>query len=59
MLKSLIRGIVSSLKWVLCGVGVLALLLTALVATPLARPPELQSISAVRGTRRFQRPACR
>jgi alpha-beta hydrolase superfamily lysophospholipase len=50
MLKSLLHGIVNSLKWVLCGVGVMALLLTALVATPLTRPPELQSISAVRGT---------
>jgi alpha-beta hydrolase superfamily lysophospholipase len=50
MLKSLLRGFASSLKWALCGVGVVALLLTALVATPLARPPELQSISAVRGT---------
>ncbi|WP_108519958.1 alpha/beta hydrolase [Bradyrhizobium algeriense] len=50
MLKSLLRGIVSSLKWGLCALGMLALLLTALVATPLTRPAELQSISAVRGT---------
>ena len=50
MLKPLIRGSLSVMRWALAGVGVLALLLTALVATPLTRPPELQSISAVRGT---------
>lgn len=50
MLKYLIRGSVGVVKWALCGVGVMALLLTALVATPLTPPPELQSISAVRGT---------
>jgi alpha-beta hydrolase superfamily lysophospholipase len=50
MLKLVLRGIVSSLKWVLCAAGVMALLLTALVATPLTRPAELPSISAVRGT---------
>jgi len=50
MMKPLIRGCLNVMKWVLAGVGVVALLLTALVATPLTRPPELQSISAVRGT---------
>jgi hypothetical protein len=49
MLKSLLRGSLSVLKWVLCGVGAMAVLLTALVATPLKRPPELQSVSAARG----------
>ena len=50
MLKSLLRGSLSTLKWTLCAVGVVAVLITALVATPLARPPELASISAARGT---------
>jgi pimeloyl-ACP methyl ester carboxylesterase len=50
MLKSLLRGSLSLLKWGLCGVGAVALLLTALVATPVKRPPELQSISQARGT---------
>lgn len=49
MLRSLFRGSLSFLKWALCGVGTIALLLTALVATPLVQPPELRSISAVRG----------
>ena len=35
MLKSLIRGSLSLLKWALCGVGALALVLLALLATPL------------------------
>ena len=50
MLKSLIRGSVSLLKWALCGVGVLALVLLALLATPLQPVPELQSISRARAT---------
>src|SRR5439155_2355650 len=50
MLKFLIRGSVSLLKWVLCGVGVLALMLLALLATPLQPVPELQSISRTRAT---------
>jgi alpha-beta hydrolase superfamily lysophospholipase len=49
-MRLLIRGSLNLVKWALCGVGLLALLLTALVATPLRRPPELQSISAARGT---------
>jgi alpha-beta hydrolase superfamily lysophospholipase len=32
-------------KWVLSAVGVVALVLTAMLATPLQRPPELRSIS--------------
>jgi pimeloyl-ACP methyl ester carboxylesterase len=50
MTKWLIRGSFSVLKWALCGIGAIALLLTAFVATPLVAPPELRSVSAVRGT---------
>ncbi|QWG12472.1 alpha/beta fold hydrolase [Bradyrhizobium sediminis] len=50
MTKSLLRGSLSTLKWALCAVGAAALLITALVAAPLTRPPELASISAARGT---------
>ncbi|HVQ69520.1 MAG TPA: alpha/beta fold hydrolase [Bradyrhizobium sp.] len=50
MLKSLIRGSLSLLKWVLSGVGVVALVLLALLATPLQPVPELQSISRARAT---------
>jgi len=50
MFKSLIRGSVSLLKWVLCGIGVLALVVLALLATPLQPVPELQSISRARVT---------
>src|SRR4029078_10189055 len=50
MLKSVIRGSVSLLKWVLCGIGVLALVVLALLATPLQPVPELQSISRARAT---------
>jgi alpha-beta hydrolase superfamily lysophospholipase len=50
MSKWLLRGVFSTLKWALCAVGAVALLLTALVATPLTRPPELHSLSASRST---------
>jgi predicted alpha/beta-fold hydrolase len=50
MLKFLIRGSVNLLKWVLCGVGVLALGVLALLATPLQPLPELQAISRARAT---------
>jgi alpha-beta hydrolase superfamily lysophospholipase len=50
MSKWLIRMPFSVLRWALCAVGVAALLLTALVATPLTRPPELVSISQARAT---------
>jgi Serine aminopeptidase, S33 len=43
------RGL-SALRWALCGIGVLALALLALLATPLQPLPELQSISRVRST---------
>jgi alpha-beta hydrolase superfamily lysophospholipase len=48
MLKWLLRASFSTLKWALCGVGVVALLLTAMIATPLKNPPELHSLSAGR-----------
>lgn len=50
MFGQLARRGLSALKWALCGTGVLALLLLALLATPLQRPAELQSISRARGT---------
>ena len=50
MFKRLLRDGFSALKWVLCGVGALALLLAGLLSAPLVPPPELQSISAARGT---------
>ena len=49
MLKFLLRGSLNLLKWALCAVGAAALLLTALVATPVERPPELASISKTAG----------
>ena len=45
MAKQLLRGALSLLKWGLCAVGAIALLLTALIATPLERPPEMRSVS--------------
>src|SRR5665213_4058390 len=36
--------------WALSAVGAAALVLAAMIATPLVAPPELHSISAVRGT---------
>ena len=50
MFGRLLRGGFSALKWALCGVGALALLIVGLLAMPLGRLPELQSISAARGT---------
>jgi pimeloyl-ACP methyl ester carboxylesterase len=46
MPKSLIRGFFNAMKCLSCGVGFLAVLITALVAAPPARLPELRSISA-------------
>lgn len=45
MAKQLLRGALSLLKWGLCAVGAAALVLTAMIATPLQRPAELRSIS--------------
>jgi len=50
MSKWLMRRSFSLLRWALSGVGAVALLLTALVAAPLVRPPELRSISQARGS---------
>ena len=50
MLRPMIRGSVRLLKWILTGVGVLALVLLALLATPLQPVPELQSISRARAS---------
>jgi alpha-beta hydrolase superfamily lysophospholipase len=50
MAKSLLIGFFSAVRWLLCLVGAAALLLTALVATPLKSPPELHSLSEARKT---------
>jgi alpha-beta hydrolase superfamily lysophospholipase len=41
----LLRGVLNGLKWALCAVGGVALILTAMIATPLERPPEMRSVS--------------
>ncbi|MCS3762088.1 alpha/beta hydrolase [Bradyrhizobium centrosematis] len=41
----LLRGVLSGLKWALCAVGAVALILVAMIATPLERPPEMRSVS--------------
>jgi pimeloyl-ACP methyl ester carboxylesterase len=41
----LLRGVLNGLKWTLCAVGGVALILAAMIATPLERPPELRSVS--------------
>src|SRR5947208_3507456 len=45
MVGRLVRGGFSAVKWALCAVGVVALAVTAMIATPLRRPPPLSSIS--------------
>lgn len=45
MAMRLLRGALGLLKWGLCAVGAVALLLTALIATPLERPAEMRSVS--------------
>ena len=45
MAMRLPRGVLGLLKWSLCAVGAVALIFTALIATPLERPPELRSVS--------------
>jgi pimeloyl-ACP methyl ester carboxylesterase len=47
MLK-LFRGSLGLVNWALCLVGAAALVLTAMIATPLQHPPELHSLSASR-----------
>lgn len=41
----LLRSVLNGLKWVLCAVGGVALILVAMIATPLERPPEMRSVS--------------
>ncbi|MCG2627881.1 alpha/beta fold hydrolase [Bradyrhizobium sp. WYCCWR 13023] len=41
----LLRGVLGLLKWGLVAVGAVALILTAMIATPLQRPPEMRSVS--------------
>jgi alpha-beta hydrolase superfamily lysophospholipase len=48
MATRLLRGALSLLKWGLCAVGAVALLFTALIATPPERPAELRSVSEAR-----------
>ena len=50
MFKFLIRGSVSLLKWGLCGIGLLTLVVLALLATPLQPLPELHTISRARAS---------
>jgi len=45
MFGRIVRGGLNALKWALCGTGVLAIAVLAMLATPLQRPPELRSIS--------------
>lgn len=45
MAMRLLRGALGLLKWGLCAVGAVALIFTALIATPLERPPEMRSVS--------------
>jgi alpha-beta hydrolase superfamily lysophospholipase len=44
-----IAKLFGTLKWALCGVGVAALMLMVMIATPVVAPPELHSRSAARG----------
>jgi hypothetical protein len=41
----LLRGALNVLRWALCAVGGVALVLAAMIATPLQRPPEMKSVS--------------
>jgi len=50
MIRPMIRWFARLCGWGLSGVGVVALLITGLLAVPLSSPPELKSISDVRGT---------
>jgi pimeloyl-ACP methyl ester carboxylesterase len=45
MSKSAIGRSFSALKWLLCGIGAVAVLIATLVAAPLTQPPELRSVS--------------
>lgn len=50
MIGRLVRGGFSAVKWALSAVGVAALVIVALIATPMPQLPELRAISAARGT---------
>ncbi|UGX95115.1 alpha/beta fold hydrolase [Bradyrhizobium barranii subsp. barranii] len=41
----LLRGVLNGLKWALCAVGGVALILVAMIAATLERPPEMRSVS--------------
>ncbi|MET4605787.1 alpha-beta hydrolase superfamily lysophospholipase [Bradyrhizobium sp. JR4.1] len=45
MAVRLLRGVLNGMKWALCAVGAVALILAAMIATPLTRPPEMRSVS--------------
>lgn len=45
MAMLVLRGALNVLKWGLVAVGAVALIFTALIATPLERPPEMRSVS--------------
>ncbi len=45
MLIPLLKGALGLVKWTLCGAGAVALVLAAMIATPLQRPPEMRSVS--------------
>ncbi|RXH35484.1 alpha/beta hydrolase [Bradyrhizobium zhanjiangense] len=45
MAIGLLRGVLTGLKWALCALGGVALILGAMIATPLERPPEMRSVS--------------
>ena len=50
MVANLLRRGLTAVRWALSAVGVLTLVVLAMLATPLERPQELQSISRARGT---------
>lgn len=45
MFGRFLRGGLSGLKWALCGAGAITLVVLAMLAMPLQRPPELRTIS--------------
>src|SRR5437870_12363755 len=58
MFGQLMLGGLSALKWALCAIGALALVVLVMLAIPLQRPPELRSISeTVRAVDRSTMPA--
>src|SRR3954464_3705842 len=45
MAVRVLRGVLNGLKWALCAIGGVALILAVMIATPLERPPEMRSVS--------------